>query len=61
MKDPAAELSKDSILASLRAVLEKALASAGLRKRFIADGAELVTTTPGEFAAFIKSEIARRA
>lgn len=48
-----------AILASLHAGLEKALASPSLRERFVADGAEPVTTTPEEFTAFMKREIAR--
>jgi len=48
-----------AVLISLHAGLEKALASPSLRERFAADGAEPFITTPDEFTAFMKREIAR--
>ena len=48
-----------AVIASLHAGLEKALASPLLKERFAADGAEPFMTTPDEFTAFMKREIAR--
>lgn len=48
-----------AVLASLHAGLEKSLASPVLKERFAADGADPFMTTPEEFTAFMKREIAR--
>jgi tripartite-type tricarboxylate transporter receptor subunit TctC len=48
-----------AILASLHAGLTKAVAASSVRERLAADGAEPFITTPEEFAAFMKREIAR--
>jgi tripartite-type tricarboxylate transporter receptor subunit TctC len=47
------------IIGVLHAGLEKAMASPAVRERLAADAAEPVTTTPQEFAAYVKREIAR--
>lgn len=47
------------VVATLHGALGKALASPIVKERFAADGAEPITTTPEEFTAFTKREIAR--
>jgi tripartite-type tricarboxylate transporter receptor subunit TctC len=46
-------------IATLHAALSKSIASADMRKRLEADGADPVITTGEEFRAYIKAEIAR--
>ena len=48
-----------AVIAVLHAGLEKALASADVKERLAADGADPFVTTPDEFSAFMKLEIAR--
>jgi tripartite-type tricarboxylate transporter receptor subunit TctC len=48
-----------AVVAALHAALAKALAAPAVKERFAADGAEPFMTTPEEFGAFIKREIAR--
>jgi len=48
-----------AVIAVLHAGLVKALASADVKERLAADGADPFVTTPGEFSAFMKLEIAR--
>jgi tripartite-type tricarboxylate transporter receptor subunit TctC len=48
-----------AVIAVLHAGLVKALASADVKERLAADGAEPFVTTPDEFSAFMKREIAR--
>jgi tripartite-type tricarboxylate transporter receptor subunit TctC len=47
------------IVARLHAEVLKALERPEVRERFISEGADPVTSTPAQFQAFIKSEIAR--
>jgi tripartite-type tricarboxylate transporter receptor subunit TctC len=47
------------IVAKLHADIVKVLARQDIRERLAADGAEPVANTPDQFAAHIKSEIAR--
>jgi tripartite-type tricarboxylate transporter receptor subunit TctC len=44
-------------IARLNAELVKVLASPDLRERFIADGSEAISSTPEQFAAFIRDEV----
>lgn len=48
-----------SVVTTLHNGLGKALASPAVKERFAADGAEPFMTTPEEFTAFMKREIAR--
>jgi tripartite-type tricarboxylate transporter receptor subunit TctC len=47
------------IIEKLHAATVKALNSAEVKERLASQGAMVVTSTPGEFAAYIKSEIAK--
>ena len=47
------------IVAKLNADMVKVLGRADVKERLAADGAEPVANTPDQFAALIKSEIAR--
>ncbi len=47
------------IINRLHATLTRAMQSADMKERFVAEGAEQVGSTPQEFQAFIKSEIER--
>ncbi len=49
------------ILNRLHAAAVKALASADVRERLAGEGAEPVGSTPEQFAAFVKTELAKRA
>jgi tripartite-type tricarboxylate transporter receptor subunit TctC len=48
-----------AIIAKLNAAVVKALASPELREKFKAAGIEPIATTPEQFGAFLKSELAR--
>ena len=48
-----------SIVARLYSEFVKILQSLDLRERLLADGAETVGNTPAEFAAFLKTDLAR--
>ena len=47
------------IINRLHATLTRALQSADMKARFVAEGSEPIGSTPQEFQAFIKSEIER--
>ena len=47
------------IVEKLHAATVKALNTAEIRERLATQGAMVVTSTPGEFAAYIKTEIAK--
>ena len=47
------------IVQRLAADIAKAVASADLKSRYVAEGVEPETSTPAEFTAFIRSEVAR--